>query len=116
MLPAAVAGAWLLLVAQPRWKSALLYAAAVGIVVAPFLAWRVSYYGDLFPNTYYAKSANLAWYEQGAHYLRLYFERYWALALGPLFLAAALVLARRRGRRLAELDPGGALTLAAALA
>jgi hypothetical protein len=116
ILPAAVAGAWLLFAARPRWQGVLLYAAAVGLLFAPFLAWRVAYYGDLFPNTYYAKSANLAWYGQGAHYLLLYFERHWALALGPLFLAAALVRARLRGRRIAELDPGGALALAAALA
>jgi hypothetical protein len=116
VLPAAVTGAWLLAVARPRWKSAVLYGAAVALVVAPFLAWRVAYYGDLFPNTYYAKSAYLAWYAQGAHYLRLYLERDWALALGPLFVGAALVRARLRGRRLAELDPDGALALAAALA
>ena len=115
-LPAAVAGVWLLFAARPRRSAALLYGAAAGAVALPFLAWRLHYYGDLFPNTYYAKSAYLAWYGQGWLYLRLYFEKYWALALGPVFLGAALVRARLRGRRSAELDPGGALALAVALA
>ncbi|TPV93605.1 MAG: hypothetical protein B7733_19655 [Myxococcales bacterium FL481] len=42
--------------------------------VAPFggyliyLAWKVHYYGDIFPNTYYAKSAGLSYFSQGLVY------------------------------------------------
>ena len=114
LLPAAVTGAWLLLFARPRWQGALLYGAALAAVVLPHLVWRTAYYGDFFPNTYYAKSAWLAWYSQGWLYLRLYFERYWALALGPALLVAAAVQRWRRAD--APLDPGGALRLAAAIA
>ena len=41
---------------------------------APFLIWvvyalwKVDYYGHLMPNTYYAKSAYLTYYEQGIVY------------------------------------------------
>ncbi|HXK26225.1 MAG TPA: hypothetical protein VMS55_26415 [Myxococcota bacterium] len=115
LLPAGVTGAWLLVFARPRWKSALLYGGALVAVVLPHLVWRIAYYGDFFPNTYYAKSAWLAWYSQGWLYLRLYFERYWALALGPALLVAAAVRRQRR-EDLAALDPGGALRLAAAIA
>jgi len=115
LLPAAVTGAWLLFFARSRWTGALLYGAALAAVVVPHLVWRTAYYGDFFPNTYYAKSASLAWYSQGWLYLRLYFERYWALALGPALCAAAAARRRRRDAS-APLDPDGALRLAAAIA
>jgi hypothetical protein len=65
------------------------------VVWTPFTLWRVSYYGDLFPNTYYAKSADVAWFVQGWHYLQLYLEKYWLVLIGPLLLLAAPLLARR---------------------
>jgi hypothetical protein len=58
--------------------------------------WRYSYYGDIFPNTYYAKSANIPWYSQGAFYFWLYFEKYWILFAGVVF--AILLLLKSRGR------------------
>lgn len=116
VVPAAVAGAWLLLAARPRWTGVTLYGGAVAALLLPFLAWRLAYYGDLFPNTYYAKSADLTWYAQGWRYLLLYFEKYWALALGPLCVLVALVRARAQRLPASALDPDGALALAAALA
>jgi hypothetical protein len=100
LLPAAVAGLYLLAFSGRRWRSALLYGLCFAALWLPFTAWRISYYGDFFPNTYYAKSGYLAWYSQGLRYLQLYLEQYWALALGPLLLVAAVAL--RRGRPLAE--------------
>lgn len=58
--------------------------AGFAIVWVPFVLWRMSYYGDFYPNTYYAKSAWLPWYEQGWCYLRLYLERYGALFVVPV--------------------------------
>jgi len=66
---------------------------------APFLVWRVLYYGDVVPNSYYAKSAGLAWYGQGLRYLQLYLERYWILLTGPVLLLAASMVRRARGTR-----------------
>jgi hypothetical protein len=63
------------------------------IVVVPFLIWRTWYYSDIFPNTYYAKSANLTWYSQGLFYIQVYFEKYWIFAAG-LLLAPIVVLTR----------------------
>ncbi len=37
----------------------------------PYFAWRWSYYGDFFPNTYYAKNADQAYFTQGLRYLAL---------------------------------------------
>ena len=39
------------------------------VLYVPYFAWRWSYYGDFFPNTYYAKSANLWYFSQGGRYL-----------------------------------------------
>jgi len=35
----------------------------------PYFFWRWSYYGDLMPNTFYAKSADKVYFEQGLKYL-----------------------------------------------
>jgi hypothetical protein len=97
VLPAFVLGLFVLYYGKPRGRAAIFYAASFAVVWLPFVAWRLQYYGDLFPNTYYAKSAYLAWYEQGWHYLALYFEKYWALLFGPALLLLYLVMRRDRG-------------------
>lgn len=72
-----------------RVRSALEFAGAFLVVWLPYVAWTTRFYGDVFPNTYYAKSAALAWWSQGWVYVRLYFQKYWPLALAiPLALTA----------------------------
>jgi len=95
---AAVAMAWLLWTRRPRLRSLAAFAAAFLALWAPWMVWRIAYYGDVFPNTYYAKSAYLAWWSQGWIYARLYFERYWVLALAIPLVAVAVgpVLGRSR--------------------
>jgi hypothetical protein len=50
----------------------------MAVYAAPFLlylaymAWKVQFYGDVLPNTYYAKSADLTYYEQGVIYAALF--------------------------------------------
>jgi len=56
----------------------------------PYWFWRYDYYGYLFPNTYYAKSANLAWYSQGLIYLWLYLKTYYCFLL---VLPASIIIA-----------------------
>jgi hypothetical protein len=103
ILLAFLGGLFVLWDSPRRWRSAIargsLFAGAVLVLWVPLSIWRLSYYGDFFPNPYYAKSAYLAWYSQGWHYLRLFFQRYWALLLGPGVLLALAV--RGRGG-----DPG----------
>ncbi len=65
------------------------------LLFVPFLGWRVLYYGELLPNTAYAKSAHEPYLGQGVYYLQLYFEAYWVLLPG-LVAAAAFLFARRR--------------------
>ena len=84
--------------ARPRRvRSGLEFAGAFLALFLPYLAWKVAYYGDLLPNTYYAKSASLAWWSQGWTYVRLYFEKYWALALAiPMAFATRIGALRKR--------------------
>lgn len=88
-------GAWLLSQHRNRWSSALGFGAAFLIVVAPFLLWRHSYYGDWVPNTFYAKSADLPWVSQGSIYAQLYFLKYGVLLAGPVLVGLVAILAAR---------------------
>ena len=69
--------------------------ATFGLPYAAFLAWRLDYYGDIFPNTFYAKTA-------GARLLWLDGLKYWgfgaATIVGPLILLAFLALVGGLGR------------------
>jgi len=60
------------------------------IVGLPYLAWKYYYYGNLLPNTYYAKSGDENYYGQGIFYIWLYlcvhFTSAVALAAGAWFL------------------------------
>ncbi|MFQ5739719.1 MAG: hypothetical protein ACE5JX_11970 [Acidobacteriota bacterium] len=78
-LLALTAGFFVLWRAPARIRAGALYGVGFLSLAVPFLAWRIWYYHDLFPNTYYAKSAYLAWYSQGWQYVSLYFSRYWPL-------------------------------------
>jgi hypothetical protein len=105
VLFAAVCGVWLL--AARDLRGALAFAAGFAALWLPATVWRIAYYGELFPNTYYAKSAALPWWSQGAFYAEIYFERYW-----PLLLAVpAAFVARPRRQGALELALAGVYTL-----
>lgn len=74
-------GAALALGPAPRVRRMLLYAAPFALVFVPYYLARFRYYGDFFPNTYYAKSAGLSNFSQGLVYLGVS-----ALAAGLLLL------------------------------
>jgi arabinofuranosyltransferase len=79
-------GAWI--VRARRWRRYLLALALPVLVVGiPYQAWRVWYYGSIFPNTYYAKVAYLTYYARGWLYLREYAVLY---GLTP-FVVLALI-------------------------
>ena len=80
-----------LLLDKSRRKDLLYYAIPFVVVFVPYYLWRWSYYGDLMPNTYYAKSANKAYFEQGNRYVMITFvgSGFW-LSL-PLLLLGAMV-------------------------
>lgn len=89
LLFAPLVAAWLL-VSPAKVRAALPVFAGVFLAVwAPVTIARTLYYGDFLPNTWYAKSAGLAWYSQGWIYVRLFLARSWPLALAlPVVVAA----------------------------
>jgi hypothetical protein len=94
VLPALVGGVFVIAMTRAV-KPAAAYAAGFTTLWLPAAAFRLWYYGSLVPNTYWAKSANLAWWEQGFRYLGLYFEKYGVLALGPALLLLVALHWRR---------------------
>jgi len=71
---------------ERRWSRTLWYLAPLVAIYLPYWLWRYSYYGYMFPNTYYAKSGDLPYYSQGWSYVWLYFKSYYVLFLAPLGL------------------------------
>ena len=86
--------------------------AGLFLIFAPALVFRVVYYGELVPNTFYAKSAHDPYAGQGLHYLSLYLSAYWLLLGIPVLLVAA-GFARLRAKR--SLRPPFAGAIAAAV-
>jgi hypothetical protein len=62
------------------------YATPFFLIYLPYFLWRWNYYGDFFPNTYYAKSAGLSYFSQGNLYIVTFFfgSGFWAST--PLIL------------------------------
>lgn len=88
-------------------RDLVLFALPACLLVAPYEVWRTAYYGDIFPNTYYAKSAGTSYYSQGVYFLWLYFR---AHPTSLLFLAAVPLLAGRfsKGEPPPRTAPGAA--------
>jgi arabinofuranosyltransferase len=84
-------GLFVIATGKPRGRALLAYGVPLAGIVIPYVVWKISYYGDLFPNTYYAKSIHLDWYSQGWIYLKLYFQKYWVLLVGLTLAASALL-------------------------
>jgi arabinofuranosyltransferase len=57
-----------------RWFPSFLV--PVFLIYLPYTAWRLVFYGDLLPNTYYAKAAYNTAYGRGWDYVAMYFEMY----------------------------------------
>ncbi len=104
LLLAAAGGAVVLAIAVRRRDPRPLLALALpgALLYAPYFAWKWSYYGYPFPNTFYAKSAHDPYFSLGFAYVGFYLAYSFAVIPG---LAAPLLL---RGHRLAAaLDLAG---------
>ncbi len=71
-----------------RLVGALAMGVPTALVSAALVGFRWIYYGALVPNTYFAKSAHLAWWSQGACYVSSFLEQ-----SGPLCALAIVSLA-----------------------
>ncbi|HZL85438.1 MAG TPA: hypothetical protein VFD07_08690 [Candidatus Krumholzibacteria bacterium] len=91
----ATAGAFLLWRARAVRPIAA-FSATWMALVAPCLVFRWIYYGDLLPNSFYAKSGADSYWSQGWQYTRLYFGIYFVLLAALAAIPASWVLRRRR--------------------
>ena len=104
-LPLAIALAWLWWrERRVRWAPVL----AAGATLTAWLFFRVVYYADFLPNTFYLKD-EVNW-ARGANYLHDTFSAYGSYWLVPGFLLLALSLRRVHG---IQLGARGILTLSA---
>ena len=91
LVAVAIRGLRLLRAGETPKRDHVLWLAALAVVIAPYFIWRLSYYGDVLPNTVYAKSMGLHLRPllEGIYYL------YGAVqAIGGIFfLAVPLLLA-----------------------
>lgn len=69
--------------------------AALGFTV--YLVWKLVYYGDIFPNSYYAKAAYVTRFDAGSAYVCRFVQSYPSALV--LFVLAAFGLHRARDRR-----------------
>lgn len=71
-------------------RAATRLALGFSVIWGPATLARVAYYGHFFPNTYYAKSGGLPWWEQGTYYVALFLEHQpWMLAVPFALLVPA---------------------------
>ena len=99
----AVAGVWLVNEnVSPRARLALTTALAAPLMLggAALAAFKLLYYGDLFPTAFYSKSALNPYYSQGLFYVYLFFKKNWFLC--PLVIGL-ITLALARGVRPSQL-------------
>lgn len=95
-LPVAIAGSVAAIqlarnAAKPAvWAAFLL---PFAMLIGGWLAWKLSYYGGLLPNPFYAKVGG--WHPNGLLYLRRFADAYWLSAAILLTLAANLPIRRR---------------------
>lgn len=66
-----------------QWRAFALWAAVFAVPLAGYHIWHYLYFGDLVPNTYYAKGRNIGWDQlvtwgsQGWDYVRSWTGDYW---------------------------------------
>ena len=86
--------------------------ASYSLFVVPYWSWRTWYYGDLLPNTWYAKAAAPGLYPLGVTYLRTFLAEYPAF-IAVTTLAIAFLLFHKVNGRVVSCVPLLVLTLAA---
>lgn len=87
--------------ARERWALVRSEAVTYGALVAIFVAWRLSYYGDILPNTFYAKTGfSTAGVPRGLAYLAAFFLDAHSAPLFLLLLPALFLASRRFELRL----------------
>jgi len=111
---AAVGGLFLVLGSRDRPRSLAAFGLPLLLVVAPWLAWKLSYYGSLLPNTWWVKGASPSGWRlaDGVDYVRAFVFQ----PPFPLLWLAAGALRGAFAGRLGRADAFGLAAVAAWLA
>lgn len=73
------------------WRGLARDFALFAIPLLPYLAWKLAYYGDLLPNTYFAKAGlSKTYLVRGLDYANEFFEHYAVWGLVPILGLACL--------------------------
>lgn len=88
-IAAALASAVAFIARAPARRAPRLLAllAPLALIVGAWLAWKLAYYGDVLPNTFYSKAPALAVWRRGARYVFEFLLRYGLL---PIVVVAAV--------------------------
>lgn len=63
------------------------------IIPGIWIAWKFQYYGDIFPNTFYAKTSALGLPLHGFYYIYLFFVSYWLIPFLFFFFTSLFKMA-----------------------
>jgi hypothetical protein len=86
---------------RERRRELIPYLLPALLLYLPYFVWRWRYYGDLMPNTFYAKSADRTYFSQGGVYLLVSGLSAGLWAVTPLALLGAVHLRRTVSGRFA---------------
>ena len=73
------------------WRRYIYFTLPLVVIYVPFFAFRWWLYGDMFPNTYYAKSGNLTYFSHGVRYLGVFLGTTGGYVWLPLWLSALVL-------------------------
>ncbi|HUL43779.1 MAG TPA: hypothetical protein VLY03_05435 [Bacteroidota bacterium] len=112
VVPSAV---FLLLTSERPVRACSFFTLPILVLFVPYWIWRATYYGYFFPNSFYAKSIGLAYYQQGIAYTFSYFSSYYvfgAIVLLAIYLSADRNKSGTMISRIAQLrERAGLLTI-----
>jgi len=83
--------------AQSIIRDSVIFTLPFVVVGIPYLLWKYSYYGDVFPTTYYAKSGSMGNIDRGFFYVSIFTRMYWSSIVGFLILPVAAYLLAIKG-------------------
>ncbi len=86
-------------IAEKGWQMACLCLAPL-LTVGGWLLWKVWYYGDILPNTFYAKVGSVNTVPKGLFYCAEFLQEYWLIPFLFLGIAALGRILRERNRPL----------------
>jgi arabinofuranosyltransferase len=90
-----------------RARQLLALALPAALLLGAWFAWKLAYYGDLLPNTFYAKTGGIHLVALGVQYLFTFVQSYWLWLYLPLGIAAMVMASRTKPWMLLLFAVGG---------